>query len=320
MTKVLGRLIISPQMSPNLERAGFSCVLTALLVMAMIGVAAPQGEGSLQKAAIELTVSVDPEEFHQNETATLTITLRWLGSQEAFEIEPLSPPAVDNLRIVSSSSSVETRLEEGEEVTHRVYKFVLRGESQGAATVGRIEVGYRRAETGERSFLETQPIQLQVAPPKARREFNFRTLLLIVAVLAFAAVLFTIIRSLVKKPGAAPVITPEVSPPTLEERLLEEVGALQGESPKLTPDDFCSRVRTIALDYLQEGHGVSGRSSTTGDLLVRLEQKELPRDLADSLRKVLLTCDHIRFGSGESSPEERGEILSLLRQILEPET
>lgn len=294
-------------------------MLTVLMVMAMIGLAAPEGEGSLQEVAIELTASVDTEEFHQNETATLTITLRWLGPQEAFEIEPLSPPSVDNLRIVSSSSSVETRLEEGEEITHRVYRFVLRGESQGAATVGRIEVGYRRAQTGERSFLETQPIQLQVTPPKARREFNFRTLLLIVAALAFAALLFTIIRSLVKKPGGTPVVTPEASPPTLEERLLEEVGALQDDSPKLTPDDFYSRVRTIALDYLQDRYGVSGRSSTTGDLLARLEQKELSPDLADSLRKVLLTCDHIRFGSGESSPEERGEALSLLRRILEPE-
>jgi hypothetical protein len=306
-------------MSPNLERAGFSCVLTVLLVLAIIGLAAPEDEGSSQEAAIELTASVDTGEFPQNGTATLTITLRWLGPQEAFEIEPLSPPSVDNLRIVSSSSSVETRIEEGEEVTHRVYRFVLRGESQGAATVGRLEVGYRRAQTGERSFLETQPIQLQVAPPKAKREFSFRTLLLIVAALAFAALLFTIIRSLVKKPGGASVVTPEASPPTLEERLLEEVGKLQDESPKLTPDDFYSKVRTIALDYLQERHGVNGRSLTTGDLLTRLEQEELPPDLADGLRKVLLTCDHIRFGSGESSSEERGEILSLLRQIMEPE-
>jgi len=302
------------------KRTAFVRTSLIFLLLAAFGRVASEDEGTFQEARIELRASVDETQLPQNETTTLTITLKWFGSQDDFEIEPLSPPSMDNLRIVSSSSSVETKLDEGKQVTLRKYEFTLRGESQGVATIGRVQVNYRHTETGESSFLETQPIQLEITPATSPKGLKFGLLPLIVVIAIVAVIsIFMINRAVVSKRETPPTSALEVLPPTLEERLLEKVREIESGLGDLTAEELYGRVRSIALDYLEEKHELAARSSTTADVVAEFEQKNLPEGVSGSLKRVLEACDEVRFGFKESSREEKKEILSLLREVLEPE-
>ncbi|MFQ5868488.1 MAG: BatD family protein [Candidatus Zixiibacteriota bacterium] len=295
-------------------------VWVIFLLLAASGRATSEDEETFQEAKIELSASLERQQFPQNETTTLTVTLKWVGSQDAFEIELLSPPSVDNLRIISSSSSVETKLDEGTQVTLRKYEFALRGESQGVATIGGVQVNYRNAQTGESSFLETQPIQLEITPPTSPKGLKFGVLPLIVVIAIVGVIsIFLINRAVVSKRQSMAVSTLEVSPPTLEERLLKELSEIESGLGNHPSEEFYGGVRSITLDFLREKLELAGRSSTTADVVAELEQKQLPQGVSESLKKVLETCDQVRFGFKESSQEEKKEILSLLREVLEPE-
>jgi len=320
LTKKASGFIIISQMAEGLKRTLLLQVWVIFLLLAASGRATSGDEETFQEAKIELSASLEREQFPQNETSTLTVTLKWLGSQDAFEIEPLSPPSMDNLRIISSSSSVETKLDEGKQVTLRKYEFALRGESQGVATIGRVQVNYRHTETGESSFLETQPIQLEITPLTSSRRFNFGLLPLMVAIaIAAGIIVFLIYRFAVSKRESAAVSAAEVSPPTLEERLLKELSEIESGLGNHPSEEFYGGVRSITLDYLQEKYELTGKASTTADVIAKLEQRELAQETSGRLKEVLLACDQVRFGFKESSQEEKKEILSLLREVLEPE-
>ncbi|KPJ49416.1 MAG: hypothetical protein AMJ41_03030 [candidate division Zixibacteria bacterium DG_27] len=320
LTKMVSQFIISPEMPASSKKAVSVWVFALFLLLVANGQTGSGEEEIPQEANIELGASVEREQFPQDETSTLTITLKWLGSQDAFEVDPLSPPRVDNLRIVSSSSSVETRMEAGEQITLRQYKFVLKGESEGVGTIGRVQANYRQTQTGESSFLETQPIQLEVTPPVARREFKFGLFFLIIITAGALGILgLTVYRLIVSKRERLPASAVEALAPTLEERLLQQVREVESGLENLTSEEFHSRARSIALDFLQEKYELAARSSTTADLVAEIEQKELPQKSQESLKKTLLACDEARFGSRESSQQEKKEVLSLLREVLEPE-
>lgn len=320
MTKTARRFIISPEMSAGSKKAVSVWVFTLSLLLAAIAQTGSGEEEISPEANIELGASVDRQHFPQSETTTLTITLRWLGDQDAFEIEPLSPPSLDNLRMVSSSSSVETKLEEGRDITLRRYNFVLNGKAEGAATIGRMQVNYRHTVTGQSSFLETQPIQLEVTPPLPEREFRFGfSLLIIVIAVVLGILVFTGYRLVMSKRERFPTSAPEAPPPTLEQRLLQQVSDIESGLEDLTSEELHSRARSIALDFLQEKYELPGRSSTTADVAAKIEQKELPQKSRESLKKILLACDEARFGSKDSSEQEKKEVLSLLGELLEPE-
>jgi hypothetical protein len=320
LTKKASGFIIISQMAEGLKRMLLLQLWVVFLLLAASGRVDSEDEETFQEAKIELSASLEREQFPQSETSTLTVTLKWVGSQDAFEIEPLSPPSVDNLKIISSSSSVETKLEEGKQVTLRKYEFALRGESQGVATIGGVQVNYRHTETGQSSFLETQPIQLEITPPTSPKELKFGLLPLIVVIAIVAVIsIFLINRAVVSKRESAAVSAAEVPPPTLEERLLKELSEIESGLGNLPSEEFYGRVRSITLDFLREKLELAGRSSTTADVVAELEQKKLPQGVSESLKKVLETCDQVRFGFKESSREEKKEILSLLREVLEPE-
>jgi hypothetical protein len=320
LTKKASGFIIISQMAEGLKRMLLLQLWVVFLLLAASGRVDSEDEETFQEAKIELSASVNRQEFPQNETSTLTMTLKWLGTQDAFEIEPLSPPSVDNLRIISSSSSVETKLDEGTQVTLREYEFALRGESQGVATIGGVQVNYRHTETGQSSFLETQPIQLEIAPATSQKRLKFGLLQLILTIaIAVGIIVFLIYRFAVSKRQSAAVSAAEIPPPTLEERLLKELSEIQSGLGNHPSEEFYGRVRSITLDFLREKLELAGRSSTTADVVAELEQKELPQGVSESLKKVLETCDQVRFGFKESSREEKKEILSLLREVLEPE-
>lgn len=320
LTKKASGFIITSQMAEGLKRMLLLQVWVIFLLLAPSGRVDSEDEETFQEAKIELSASLEREQFPQNETTTLTVTLKWVGSQDAFEIEPLSPPSVDNLRIISSSSSVETKLEEGTQVTLRKYEFALRGESQGVATIGGVQVNYRHTETGQSSFLETQPIQLEIAPATSQKRLKFGLLQLILTIAIVAGIIvFLIYRFAVSKRESVAVSTLEVPPPTLEEQLLEKVREIETGLGDLPSEEFYGRVRSTTLNYLEERHELAARSSTTADVVAEFEQKKLPQGVSESLKKVLETCDQVRFGFKESSQEEKKEILSLLREVLEPE-
>jgi len=320
LTKMASRFIIILQMFAGSKRTAFVRTSLIFLLLAAFGRVASEDEGIFQEARIELRASVDETQLPQNETTTLTITLKWFGSQDAFEIEPLPPPSADNLKIVSSSSSVETKLDQGRDITLRKYKFVLKGEGEGVGTIGRVQVNYRHTETGESSFLETQPIQLEITPLTSSRRLNLGLLPLMVAIaIAAGVIVFLIYRFAVSKRESAAVSAAEVPPPTLEERLLKELSEIESGLGNLSSEEFYGRVRSITLDYIQEKYELTGKALTTADVIAKLEQRELAQETSDRLREVLLACDQVRFGFKESSQEEKKEILSLLREVLEPE-
>ena len=267
---------------------------------------AQAGTDSLQAPEIRLTARLDKTQVPLNRTVRLTITLRWQGPLDRYEVAEIEDPVVRNLKIVGTGSANRVGTENGQPVAIKEYTYDLQPQELGMGYVEGMAVLYTDTVTGKSHRLVTQRLQVEAVDPVPEPGQGPPWVLIgsaVFAVVAGGAAGWYVVRRRRSKPQEP--VAPQVS---LEEKTLEELRkTVDIRRPDLPLRSAYADLSRLARRYLGEKYKLPGLELTTDELLNSLREKTLDERLISQAEEVLRACDHVKFSgsSGDRAEFER---------------
>jgi hypothetical protein len=290
--------------------------LTTVLVFLLCSPATCQTDSA--GARIELRSSVDKSEAPFNREVTLTVEASWEGEQDRFSITPVGLPECDNFEILGSSSVNETRVEAGKVVSLKTFRFALKPTETGTGRIGSVKLSYVDNLTQDSSSLSTQPVSVQITPPVERRGPAYKTILILV----MAAVLIYVIYSARRRTRRIEITKEEKEEPapedeSPEDKTLKELEAIQRTVGEGRLDEFSSDVYRLLTGYLEAKYQIVTSGKTTDDIINSLSSLDMPSERIELLRRMLSTCDLIKYARETAGREKCEEIARQAGEFVE---
>jgi len=298
-------------------RATRILVLSAGLIF-LLSLSANCQTDSIQ-AKIELKSSVDRSKIPFNQKLTFAVEASWKGDQNRFSITPVDPPKCENFEILGTSSLNETKIEEGETKSLKIFQFTLKPTQTGVGRIGSIELSYVDNLTQDSSSLSTQPINVQITSAVEKRGPHYKTILIIVILLVLIYVIYSARRrsrriEITKGREAEEKLVEEES---LEEVTLKKLDIISEEVQKGRMEDFPSDIYKLLTGYLEAKYQIVTSGKTTNDIISSLSNLDLSPERIAVLKDVLSVCDLVKF-AGQKMEKEKGEKISIqVRKFLE---
>ncbi len=262
---------------------------------------------SLSAPEIRLTATLNKTRVPLNRTVRLTITLRWQGALDRYEVAEIEDPVVRNLKIVGTGSANRVDTQNGRPVAVKEYTYDLQPQELGMGYVEGMAVLYTDTVTGKSYRLVTQRLQVEATDPvpePGQRSQWWLGLVVVVALVAAGGVVgWTVLRRRSREPEEP--AAPEVS---LEEKVLEDLRqTVDVHRPDLPLPRAYADLSRLARRYLGEKFKLPGLELTTDELLASLREKTLDDRLISQVEEVLRTCDRVKFSgsSGDRAEFER---------------
>jgi len=291
--------------------------LSAVLIL-FLSLSASCQTDSLQ-VKIELKSSVNRSEVPFNQKLTFEVEASWEGEQDRFSITPITPPECENFEIVGSSSLNETKIEEGETKSLKIFRFTLKPTQTGAGRIGSIELSYVDNLTQDSSSLSTQPIDVQITPAVEKRGPKYRNILIGVIFLVLIYVIWSARKKTrrieITREKEAERILPEKE--SLEEKTLKKLDVISEGVQKGRPESFSSDVYKLLTDYLKAKYQIVTSGKTTNDIIRSLSNLDMSSERISLLKRILSACDLVKFAGEKMEKEKREEITSQTREFLE---
>lgn len=277
------------------------------------------GQTQSVESKIELKSSVDRSEVPFNQRLTFTVEAGWEGEQGRFSITPVAPPECEKLEILGTSSLNETKIQEGVTRSLKIFKFTLRPTETGAGRIGSIELSYIDHVTQDSSSLATHPISVQVTAPVKEKGPKYQGVLLIVIGLVLAYVLYsaTIKRRRVKMAAEEKPKEPASEEKSLEDGMLRKLDEIQKRIQKGELETFSSDAYRLLTDYLEAKYQIVTAGKTTDDIVSSLSTLDLSSESIAVVRKILSTCDLMKFAKDSLEREKCEQITASVRRYLE---
>jgi hypothetical protein len=234
------------------------------------------------KSEIKIEASADKLRLPLNDSLNFTVLVSWEGENNRFLLFPLKPPECTLFEVQGSSTTVETKKEEGKPKTYKKYIFVLKPTKEGRGLIGSVSLSYIDAITQDSSSISTPEIKVQINPAKK----SFKLSLPVIAVISSIILLIFLIffgvyakKSFERK--AKEKLKEVEKPKSLEKRFKEKLDSLSELLTKGENGKFLDEFYKLALSYLEEKYQVYLKGKTKNELsavLGNLNLEEKQRD------------------------------------------
>jgi hypothetical protein len=263
---------------------------------------------------VQLSARLAADEVPINREAVLTVEAHWVGKPGDISIVSLEPPALTNLKLVSTATSNQIIKENDAQVTLRRYEFYLSGETLGMAYIDEVKLKYRDA-SGDEMTLRTARLQLQIIDPVFESLTNYSLPVTIAGTLLLLGLAAFIYYINERRKKSAREAEQAESEKTLEEqyrdRLKEEID--------LHADNLAEQYNTIAAllrEYLHKAHNLESSAQTTQELIDDLNQQQFEMSKITTIQEILQACDLVKFSGSAAEPNQLARLYTLFEAIL----
>lgn len=301
-----------------------------LLVAALLLLLSAQAASAYQAA---LKAGVSKPEVGKGETFTYTLSITEEG--EADRRVQLRPPDFGAFNVGGSFSSTNAKVIQGKarRVTEQTYRLstdkpgsyvippaalVLTDPATGAAQeVTSEEV---RVVVSEKPQGAIQGIEEDIRGLKEPKTFLDRVKLYFYGMLALVVLAVLILVGfalyvLTKKTRKAATVaegdTPGLSP---RDRALREIAG--AEPHRSDPVVFYTQVSDAVRRYISETRGVQAMEATTAELMTQVKGFSLPTGMADTIGRLFMEADMVKFAKYVPDEAERGRFLESARSVV----
>jgi hypothetical protein len=295
------------------------CLSLVSIILTISMALSASGQTESVQSRIELQSWVDQSEVPFNRELTFIVEAGWEGEQERFSITPVAPPQCDKLEILGTSSVNETKIQQGVTRSLKIFKFTLRPTETGAGRIGSIELSYIDNFTQDSSSLVTQPISVQVTPPVKKKLTKYQGALIVAFNLVLAYLLYsvTVKRRRVKMAAEEKPKESASEEKSLENRMLQKLDGIRERIRKGELETFSSDAYRLLADYLEAKYQIITAGKTTDDIVSSLSTLDLASESIAVVRKILSTCDLMKFAKDSPEKEKCEQITASLRRYLE---
>ncbi|PKK84808.1 MAG: hypothetical protein CVT49_01240 [candidate division Zixibacteria bacterium HGW-Zixibacteria-1] len=262
---------------------------------------------SAAASEISLTGSVNKTDIAFEDSVTLTVEIKWLGDITAYNFQVLPLPTCENLKVAGTSSSISSKTSEGQGITIRTFKYVLRPTQAGVGTIEPVTLDYVHVPDSTTGQLATQQFKVLIAAPLLRgNETNLPWFAKILILLAALVVVVVVIIIIVRKKSVR--VEPEITP---GQKFLEELENVKRDFSN-DRKQFFTRLHRILVIYLENSHNLNLSGKTTQLMLAEMEPLEMPVVLKEKIGQWLMQADKEKFAPGTGSP---GDVVRLATEI-----
>nr|MBN2276747.1 hypothetical protein [candidate division Zixibacteria bacterium] len=274
------------------------------LVLAFIGVIS----NPVLAGEISLTGTVDRTEMAFEDRLNLELQIRWQGviTDYTFEIMPL--PTTENLKVVGTSSTISSTLEDGVDYTTRSFKYSLQPTGSGIGAIEPVTFNYVSLPDSIPGQLTTQRFTVQIAKPAARPQETGTVpyIIIYVTILVIIAAVVAVIIIIRKKRAARAV--PE---PSLEDKFRDQMETLKKEAGG-DRQLFFTRFYRLILLYLESKFGIKTAGKTTALILANLEKTDMPPERQEKIAGWLKQAEQEKFAPGRGTP---GDVMRIITEV-----
>lgn len=263
---------------------------------------------------IELNASVDRLEIPLNQKLTYTVELSWEGEQERYKVEMAKALPLENLETGGSVSINQKKLVEGKLKSFKTYKFFLKPLCEGEGKIDEVEFKYVDAQTNDTFSLFTQSVAVKIGPPVLKEEKNPLPYLIIILVLFFTIITFSVLKRGKKEKNKEGEDKKEK---TLEEKIKDDLKSLRDFLDKKEIDTFFQNLHSILTNYIELKFKIYVKGKTSNDIFNSLLNLDLDETKLALFKEILTRCDLYKYADFKFSKKDFEELLKLFEKILE---
>ncbi|MCH8858943.1 MAG: hypothetical protein IID54_05100 [Proteobacteria bacterium] len=257
--------------------------------------------------------SVEPERgaYPANVAFEFVARVHWSGKLADVKVLTPDSPELENLDQLSAAVGYQTHPESQDASAE--FRFTLRPQAQGPASIGRVLVEYRLGgEQGTLSSLTIEGQDLQIGPP--RRDW---ARIGMVAAMGFGAILVIgyLIRTGLRAASKPP---PPPAPPSPFEELRGKIEELDRHEIEGDFTAFHGEVRDILMRALSEVGDFGSRASTAMEFRQWFEAlDEDDRQPYEGLCELLEQSERVRFAGWRPSAEDNRAAKKKLETLID---
>ena len=283
------------------EKIKIKKVIFSLLILFIITA------GNIFGSEISLTGAVDKTDIAFEDSVTMTVEIKWLGDIDSYVFQILPLPDAENLKVTGTSSSISSKTVEGQGITVRTFKYVLRPTGHGTGTIDPVVLDYVALPDSATGQLSTQQFDILIAAPIPRgTETNlplFAKILIFIAAIIIVIIIVYIIRRK-KATDIEPV-------KTAEEEFLEGLESAKKESQN-DRKQFFTRLHKLLITFMENKYNLNLSGKTTPLIIEEIVAVEMPELRKEKIGQWLTQADREKFAPGTGSP---GDVLRLATEI-----
>ncbi|MFQ5640429.1 MAG: BatD family protein [bacterium] len=264
---------------------------------------------------ITAEVTVDRNEVPQNQRVTFTIRISWQGDLDRYEIGTLEKPILNNLEILSTSSSNWVGETEGIKRATKTFDFLLRPMELGMAYIDAMIIEYRDSQYDEKHSLVTNRLEVKVVDPILESDntlwFVSGAALLVIALVAMGGVSF--LKR--KKAKVAELRKQELAAIPVEVAFLSELNE-KIDLKSADPVASFSELSKLLKRYLSEKYQIAALETTSREIRDGLNRVGVSEKLLEQTDEVLKSCDIAKFSGGDVERATLERCFTLVEDIL----
>ena len=295
--------------------------LIALMVIFCTGFSAAQDTTFVvQDTGISLRTFLDKTGVALNRTVTLTIRLEWFGDLDRYQVYKFDNPILQNLEILSTSSSNRIFSRDGKAVSRQDYEYILKPTSLGMGYVEGMIIKYRDLQADRDYRLMTNRLSVTITDPVPEPGSKAWVLYLILGVIAAAILAFSVVWWQRKRQQKRLQIEKEQAEAIpVEQKILDELESIDLNESDPDTGAVLSTISRLLRRYLVQKYGVPGPESTSGEVIAALETAQAEPRVLQHVRDVLTTSDMIRFSGRQADRHEIDRIYTLVEHFIHDE-
>jgi len=254
---------------------------------------------------ISLSAHLDKTDIPFEGTAELQLEIRWYGDITSYAFEVLPLPEMENLKVLGTSSSISSEMEDGQEVTTRFFKYRLKPTSSGTGSINPITLQCVSMPDSIPNQLATQLMTINIAKPvpvEEKGEIPVYFIVLLIAVL-IAGFIFIVLR-MRKKPEQVPDKNPE-------EIFFEDLVRLKQDGQSDRKIFFTRLYRMLTL-FIEKKYGLGIINQTAEIIAAKLDSVEIPINDKEKLIHWLIKSEKEKYAAFGGEP---GYIIRLTAEL-----
>jgi len=264
---------------------------------------------------IKAEVKVSGTRVPQNVEFKYTVEISWNGDVDRYEIEALETPALINLEVVGNASSNRVSERAGEQLTVKVYEFMLRPIEMGMAYIDGMVITYKDVATGETHELKTRRLEVEVIDPVFDDRQNMLMLVVGAALSLIIVAGAAVVMLQRRKRRRASQNKVRVEFTLIEDKYLTALKDT-GNAANSDAVGLFSGLSKLLRNYLRDRYDIDTTGKSSAEIIAALNDQAVTQQVLAQVEEILNTCDTVKFSGGKVDAGTQERIYTLVEDIL----
>ena len=254
---------------------------------------------------ISLSAALDRFDIPFEETVELELEIKWQGDLTSYAFELIPLPELENLKVLGTSSAISSGIEEGAEITTRIFKYTLKPIGSGVGTIEPIVLQCVSMPDSIPGELSTQLLKVKIAEPIPAEEKSGIPgyLYILIGAVLIGAFVFIMIK-MKSKPDVEPVKSPE-------ERFLETLAQIKAENQS-DRKMFFTKLHSALSDFIESKYTINTSGQTAEVISGHLEKLKISADEKEKISFWLIRAEKEKYAPFGGEP---GDIIRLITEL-----